>query len=44
MGTSTPVPRQFQGGTLLEALSNAGGLSGFLKWVELPLAGDALGQ
>ncbi|KAL2788682.1 hypothetical protein BJX66DRAFT_308310 [Aspergillus keveii] len=44
MGTSTPVPRQLQGGTLPEALSNAGGLSGFLKSLKLPLAGDALGQ
>jgi hypothetical protein len=44
MSTSTPVPRQLQGGTLPEALSNAGGISGFLKSLKLPLAGDALGQ
>ncbi|KAJ0415632.1 hypothetical protein BJY00DRAFT_317685 [Aspergillus carlsbadensis] len=44
MSASKPVPRQLQGGTLAEALSNAGGLSGFLKSVKLPLAGDALGQ
>ncbi|KAL4968608.1 uncharacterized protein BDV14DRAFT_196908 [Aspergillus stella-maris] len=34
-----PMPRQFSGGSLPEALSNVGGISGLLGQAKLPLVG-----